>query len=180
MNTPISCDTHTHPNSGTHSPNLQALGFISHLMEAISLICRKFIAGEHNSPQKDSNHFISIINTSTDQHRSFIGQSLRTGQCLVRNIPVQSHLSCRTPKSSRSTMRGTYRRCQGYVYMNVRCLGINGDKYPPGTEDSYCPLHCKSLFKKKGLCDEQGMKLSKVKSLEDPLVSVSSSVSWSI
>ena len=147
VNTPMSCDTHTHPNSGTHSPNLQALGFISHLMEAISLICRKFIAGEHNSPQKDSNHFISIINTSTNQHRSFISQSLRTGQCLVRNIPVEAHLSRRTPKSSRSTMRGTYRRCQGCVYMNVRCLGINGDQYPPGTEDSYSPLHYKSLCK---------------------------------
>ena len=178
----MSCDTHTRTHSGTHCPNLQVLGFTftSHLMEAISLICRKFIAGEHNSPQKDSNHFISIVNTTINQHRSFIGQSLCTGQYLVTYIPVKSYVLCLTPKSSRFTMRETYRRCQGYMYMNVRWLGINEDQYPPGTEDSYCPLHCKSLFKKKGLCDEQGMKLSKVKSLEDPLVSVSSSVSWSI
>ena len=48
VNTPISCDTHTHPNSGTHSPNLQALGFISHLMEAISLTCTKVQGNNHD------------------------------------------------------------------------------------------------------------------------------------
>ena len=171
---------YTHPHSGTHWPNPQELGFTSHLMKVFLWPVEKFRAGKHNGLQENSKDFISIINTSTNQHRSFIGQSLRTGQHLVRYIHVKSYVLCRTPKSSRFTMRGTYRRCQGYMYMNVRWLGINEDQYPPGTEDSYCPLHCKSLFKKKGLCGEQGMKLSKVNSLEDPLVSVSSSVSWSI
>lgn len=59
-------------------------------------------------------------------------------------------------------------------------MEIKEDQYLQGTNYFYCPLHYKRLFKKKGLCGKQRVKVSKLKGLENPRLNIIFSVSWHI